>query len=270
MTGTRLTITADDYGLTDATSRAIIDVHERGIVTATSVLAVAPGIDRRLRWLEDSPALCVGVHLALVGEDPPLLSAREIPTLVDRRGAFRSSWRHLLPVLAAGRVDPQDVRRELAAQIAVVTEHTHPTHLDSHQHLHLWPSVAKVVIKLAIDQAIGTVRVPRGTHGLRARGVGVLARRLSASLDDAGLAHPERFVGLDEAGRWDAKTLIDVLQRLALGEGSVECNVHPGAIDDPDRSRFRWGYGWGVEANALVDPAVRRAVDRLGFELVGP
>ena len=98
---TPLIVTADDYGLTDATARAILTAHLDGVVTATSVLALAPGALERLAWLDDAGDLAVGVHLAVVGEDPPLLSAREIPSLVDRRGALAESWRRLVPRLAA-------------------------------------------------------------------------------------------------------------------------------------------------------------------------
>jgi predicted glycoside hydrolase/deacetylase ChbG (UPF0249 family) len=265
-----LIVTADDYGLTDATSRAIIEAHQQGMVTATSVLAVAPGIEERLRWLAEAPALSTGVHLALVGEDAPLLTAVEIPTLVDASGRFRRSWRQLLPLLAAGRVDPADVRRELGAQVEALRAHVQPTHLDSHQHLHLWPSVAAVVVELALEHGIGAVRVPRSTgRGPRARGIDALARRLAARLDAAGLAHTDRFCGLDEAGGWTSEQLVAVLASLGTAGGSVECNVHPGADVDPERSRFAWGYAWAQERAALCDPDLRRRVEQLGFVLVG-
>ena len=90
---TLLIVNADDYGLTEATSRAILDCHDHGVVTSTSVLTLAPGFDRTAAWLTDHPGLGVGVHLALVGEDPPLLSSSEIPTLVDEAGRLPISWR---------------------------------------------------------------------------------------------------------------------------------------------------------------------------------
>ena len=111
-----LIVNADDYGLTEGVSQAILEAAERGIVTSTSVLAVAPAFEAAAPALASS-ALGVGAHLALVGEDPPLLSAQEVPTLVDRSGAFSRSWRQLLPKVAAGRVDLADVRRELTAQV---------------------------------------------------------------------------------------------------------------------------------------------------------
>ena len=34
-----LIVNADDFGITEGTNRAIIDAHQRGIVTSTSLLA---------------------------------------------------------------------------------------------------------------------------------------------------------------------------------------------------------------------------------------
>lgn len=267
--GAPLVVTADDYGLTDATCRAILDAHRLGIVTATSVLAVAPGVDRRLAWLADAPALSVGVHLAVVGEDPPLLSAAEIPTLVDRRGRLARSWRALVGRAVTGRVDPADLRREFGAQVERVAAMAAPTHLDSHQHVHLWPVVGEVVVDLAVERDIGAVRVPRSNRrGPRAGRIGALADRLAARAVAAGLATTERFAGLDEAGRWSEGSLVAALGALA-GAGSAEINAHPGARADADRDRYRWGYRWGQEADALQAPSVRDAVAAHGFALTG-
>jgi predicted glycoside hydrolase/deacetylase ChbG (UPF0249 family) len=269
-TGTPLIVTADDYGLTEATSRAILRAHREGVVTATSVLVVAPGCGERLEWLRNEPGIAVGVHLALVGEDPPVLTAHEVPTLVDGRGRFASSWRTLLPRLATGSVDVHDIRRELDAQIALVADAVPVMHLDSHQHVHLWPTVAAVVVELARDYGVGRVRVPRPTRrGARRRGTAGLATRLEHRLAVAEIASTMRFRGLDEAGHWTERTLSATVADLAHGEGSVEINTHPGAPDDDERHRYRWDYGWGGELEALCDPALRRQIDASGFALTG-
>ncbi|MGH9267108.1 MAG: hypothetical protein ACRD0D_02920, partial [Acidimicrobiales bacterium] len=60
-----------------------------------------------------------GVHLAAVGEDPPLLSRSEVPTLFAGRGSpLCETWSGFLRRAVAGRVDPDDVRREFTAQLA--------------------------------------------------------------------------------------------------------------------------------------------------------
>lgn len=84
-----------------------------------------------------------------------------------------------------------------------------------------------------------------------------------------GLATTARFTGLDQAGRWTEPRLIQALRDRAGAPGSLEINVHPGAAGDPARERFAWGYGWDEERRALTSPELRRAVERLGFDLRG-
>src|SRR5262249_40178407 len=198
-----LIVNADDYGLTTGISRAILRAHGAGIVTSTSVLAVGPAFGETAPWLGDAPALGVGVHLAACGEDPPLLEAREIPTLVDARGRLAPSWRGFALALWAGRVDPGDLEREFSAQIARVAALGRPlTHLDTHQHLHLLPRVADVVVRLAQRAGIPALRVPRsGLRRLAGLGVRVLEPGLAARARAAGLRVPGAVAGFGDAGR---------------------------------------------------------------------
>ncbi len=260
-----LIVNADDYGLTEGISRGILRAHREGLVTSTSVLAVGPAFAATGPWLRDAERLGVGVHLAVVGEDPPLLTAAEIPTLVDRRGRLSSSWRAFLLRAATGRVDPADLRRELAAQLERVAGLGRPiTHLDSHQHVHLWPLVARVVIDLAKAHRIAAIRVPR-SDGRRWAGHAVngLARLLAARATAAGLRFPARFWGFDEAGRLGAADVHAALGRL---DGTGELCAHPGERDEPAR-RYAWGYRWDDELRVLTDPALRRAIAARGVEL---
>lgn len=264
-----LIVNADDYGLTPGVSRGIIRAHREGIVTSTSVLALAPAFTTTVGWLADSPQLGVGVHLAAVGEDSPLLSAAEIPTLVDRRGRLAPSWRQFLPRAAAGRIDPSDLVAEFSAQAdAVAGAGVGLTHLDTHQHLHLWPVVRTVVLGMAERLGLA-VRVTRSA----ARSpVGMVVRRLSTTLEAEArrrsIPFPHAAAGLDEAGALDRPTLVRALRRLAAAPGtSAEVGTHPGEGCDPDRHRYRWDYRWADELAALTSTAARDAVDEAGFVL---
>ena len=270
MTGRRLLIVnADDYGLTPGVSGGILEAHRHGIVTSTSVLTLAPAFATTSSWLADVPSLAVGVHLAAVGEDPPLLSAPEVPTLVDKRGRLAPSWRQFLPRAAMGRIDPDDLAREFGAQVDAVAGAGLPIgHLDTHQHVHLWPLVRGVVLDLAERLGVA-VRVTRSAArspvGVTVR---LLARRLESDARARGLRFPASAAGLDEAGALDRATLVGALDRLAAGgASSAEVGSHPGCGDDPDRQRYRWGYRWEDELAALTSPEARRAVDAGGFVL---
>lgn len=265
---TRVVVNADDLGLTAGVNRAIARAHRDGVVSSASLLAVGRAFDSAVDLLRAHPTLDVGAHLALVGEDPPLLSAREVPTLVDRQGRFPRSYRTVVARAAAGRVDPQDVRRELRAQLERIrAAGLTVTHLDTHQHLHLWPLVGDAVAELALESGIRWVRLPTS----RARGpVGVAVRRLSARLAgrlrSVGLRHPTGYAGLDEAGRMDPRAFAAALAAVA-GADPAEINVHPGEPADPDLARFRWGYEWESELRMLTDPATRAAVTVHGMRL---
>lgn len=260
-------INADDYALTTATSRAILQAHREGVVTSTSVLVLGPAFRETAAWLTHEPALGVGVHLAAVGEDPPLAAPEKIPSLCAH-GKLAPSWRTFLARALRGKIDPAHVEHEFSLQIqAVLDVGLQPTHLDTHQHLHIWPAVGEVVLRLCRRFGIPAIRVPRARRGRpQSTMVDWLGRRLGARAQAAGLRYPRQAGGFDQAGAMTKQKLVTLLQR-AVNAGSFEIAVHPGSAIDPDRARYRWGYKWSDELDALVDPDVRKAAERLGLKL---
>jgi predicted glycoside hydrolase/deacetylase ChbG (UPF0249 family) len=265
-----LVVNADDLGLTPGVCRAVQRAHADGVVTSTSVLAVGTAFEQAATTVREAGDLGVGAHLAIVGEDPPLLSAREVPTLVDRSGRFPLSYRTVVARGAAGRIDRDDVLREFRAQLERVRGIGVPvTHLDTHQHTHLWPAVGTVVEDLAREAGIGTVRLPgsrqRGPLGV---GVRLLAGRLRHRLARAGLTTTDDYAGLDEAGALDGPRFAAALQKLTdSGAATAEINTHPGEAGEACLSRFEWGYRWADELAMLTAPSTRTLVERLGWRL---
>lgn len=261
---------ADDMGLTPGVCSAVRQAHAAGVVTSTSVLAVGAAFEQAAAAVRDAGDLALGAHLAIVGEDRPLLSAREVPTLVDREGRFPLSYRTVVARGAAGRIDADDVAREFGAQLERVQGIGVPvTHLDTHQHTHLWPGVAAVVVELAREAGIRCVRLPTSRRaGPLGAGVRVLAGRLRRRLDRAGLDTTDGYAGLDEAGGLDGDRFAGALRRLTEeGAATAEINTHPGVAGEEELARFEWGYRWGEELAMLTAPATRALVDRLGWRL---
>ena len=267
-----LIVNADDYGLTTGVCRAIVRAHREGIVTSTSALALGPAFASCSTMLNDVSDLGVGVHLAVVGEDPPLLSRSEIPSLVDRDGRLPLSWRRFLPRACTGRIAVDDLRRELNAQLDVVSDALPGrtlTHLDTHQHLHLWPPFGSLVIELARERGIPAVRVTRSVgHGGRSLVVNQLGRRFAAKASAAGLRTTDVFAGFDEGGMLVTDALERTIDRVAATNAhSAEIGVHPGEDGDADLARYEWGYRWAEELDALMSAEARDAVERNGFTL---
>lgn len=265
-----LIVSADDFGLTRRVSEGIIDAHLHGVVSSTSIIAVAPAFELSAALLREVPTLGVGAHFTAVGEDPPLLSAREIPTLVDKRGNFWSTWRSFLPRAAAGRIDFDDLRREFAAQLEAITAAGLVVdHFDTHQHIHMWPAVSDVLLDLGDANDVHAIRVmrsdARGPIGITVRR---LARRLEAQLAVRHWAWTGAASGLDGAGSMGTAEMVTAIDRLAAtGASSAELASHPGLPDDPDRDRYDWNYMWDTEYRALCSETVRTSIDELGFQL---
>lgn len=268
-----LIVNADDFGLTAASARGILRAHREGIVTSVSVLALGPAVGRTAPWLRDEGGLGVGAHLAVVGEDPPLLSRREIPTLVGRSGRLPLTWSAFLARAVAGRVDPLDVEREFQAQLERLTRDfgLALTHVDTHQHVHLWPPIGRVTVALARRFRIPGVRLPSSrAPGPKGYGIRRLSRALATRIRSSGLATPDGYAGLDEAGALDLPRFLATIDTVACGSArTVEINCHPGEEGDADLARYAWDYRWGAELAALTSPELRDAVARHGFTLGG-
>lgn len=255
----RLVLNADDFGLAPAHTGRVAALRAAGRVSDVSLLAGGRAAREALASLRAAGVDGAGVHLCLVGGESPLAPADSVPSLLAG-GVFRAHWTHVLGALAAGRIRAAEVEREWEAQIAHVwASGLAVTHLDSHQHLHLHPTLFPVAARLAQRFRVPFVRAPRaddpaaavGGPGarLRARLLATLGDRARRILDAAGLPEPPRVLGLSEAGRMTAPRLHRLLDRL--GEGDFEVVLHPGEDDDVTRTHYRWGYAFREEAEAL-------------------
>lgn len=264
-----LIVSADDFGLTPGVCEGVLRAAAEGIVTSTSVLTVAPAFSGYAAALRDSD-IGVGLHVALVGEDPPLLSSSEVPSLVDRQGRLPISWRMMVRRLVLGRVDPADVSREASAQLeAACSAGLTISHLDSHQHLHVWPSMIGVFADLARTAGISAIRQPR-RHDASLLGAAFdrLSDHAARRFESEGLVSPGAVLGMKHSGLLTTGVLVALIEELrSESRGTAELITHPGLDPDPDRARYRWGYQWAQEFSALCSDEVRGALDRSGWRL---
>ena len=238
----RLVVTADDVGLHRGMTEGAIRAHKEGIVTACSISANGRDFDDAVARLRDVPSLEVGVHLTLV-EEKSLTTGKTMPR------------NHAAFVFSAKDVEP-----ELRAQIERVRHSgLRITHLNGHQHLHLWPTVFPIVTKLAVEYGIRYVRRVNdwgGRAGLgRRAAIGVLRLLGRGGTND-------RTIGVVEAGH-----LTNVEPLLDRVEGLTELVTHPGVAVD---AYPHWRYDWDSETRALCAPGLREAISTRGIALVTP
>jgi len=239
----RLIVTADDVGLHPGMTAGAIRAHREGIVTACSLVANGASFYDAVERLRDVPSLDVGVHLTLV-EERSLTGMRLPRSYVE---------------FVRDMKDRAAIERELRAQIErVLATGLRITHLNGHQHVHMWPSVFAIVSRLADEYGIGYVRRVRDRGGR-----GGIVRRLSIAALNA-LGSGGSTIGVMEAGHLTADRIIELLKHV---RGTTELVTHPGIAVD---AYPHWNYYWDAETEALCDSRVRKAVADRGIELVGP
>lgn len=219
-----------------------------------------------VRIARSTPSLGIGIHLSLVGEKC-VAPAADLGAMVDQAGSLPFSYTVFARQFMAKRFGTREIRIEIGAQIErVLSAGIHPTHIDSHQHLHMLPGVFEIVIESAVGACIPVMRVPleRGGAGprglsLRAFQTWMLSRICRARLDrvrQAGLRTADWFWGLGVSGKMNDANLMATLDRLGPGVNEIMC--HPGISDLATAERYEgWGYSWDDELAALTSERVR-------------
>lgn len=145
----KLIFNADDFGYSYGVNYGIIESHLRGVLTSTTLLAEMPGFDHAVALAKAHPTLGIGVHLALTCGRPSIDGQR---TLVEKNGDFHnlSFYKQDDTVL-----DEDEVYAEWKMQIEkVIKAGIHPTHLDSHHHVHTFKNLENVFVRLAREYGL--------------------------------------------------------------------------------------------------------------------
>ena len=274
----RLIVNADDFGLHEAVNRGIYQSHSEGIVTSTSLMAGGAAFDDAVAIKRRCPKLDVGIHLTLVG-GRPVAPVQRIPSLVDEQGQFCSSYPVFLARYLQGIIRLADVEQELTAQIEQIKQAgLNPTHLDSHQHLHVVPGISDLVLSLARHYSIRAIRIPAeplfffggifpsvgrvvGRNGLTA-----LATYFRHRAVAAGFSVTDHFFGMLAGGQMQESALSEILE--SLPDGVSEIMVHPGEKDEALAAQYSWGYHWDDELQALCSAGVKQTVREQKIQLI--
>ena len=272
----QLIVNADDLGLTPAVNRGVVRAFQDGIVTSASLLVTGSAFEDAVALAQQNPKLDVGLHLALV-EERAVLGPDVLPTLVDETGRFPRTSAEFIQRTILGGISWHEVEQEVAAQIALFQKTgLRLSHLDSHQHLHMFPPVFQIVRRLAswmdnvwIRNSAGPWRKPSHVRlGRWIQQIGLNLTCLSArALHGSSLPEmPDGMYGFDVGGCLTPSALEQILRRIP--DGLYELICHPGEDDADTRRRYsHWGYQWAEELKALTAPETQVVLKEHGITL---
>src|SRR4051794_6251314 len=163
-------------------------------------MANGEAFDDAVRLARETPTLDIGCHLVLV-QGSSLVTGRPLP----------ETPREVVAALVRRRLD---VYAELRAQIEkIIRAGISPSHLDSHKHTHIVPSVFKVVIRLKQDFRMPFVPVPLARPGPSGKFSYRLAEPLYRRMGDrSGVGMTVSFIGIRLNGALDEGSLTRALE----------------------------------------------------------
>ena len=272
----RLIVNADDFGLTPGVNRGIVRAFQHGIVTSASLLVTGSAFEDAVALARDLPALNVGLHLALV-EEQAVLPPEALPTLVDKTRRLPGTKGEFFKRALLGRISWDEVEREIAAQIARFQQTgLRLSHLDSHQHLHMFPPVFQIVTRLTrgmdhvwIRNSAGPWRKLPGVRTgqwFRRVGLNMACLWVRRSHDPPSLRMADGMYGFEAGGSLSRSALEQILREIP--DGLYELSCHPGEGDKETCTRYgHWGYRWAEELEALTAPETRSLLQEQKIEL---
>jgi predicted glycoside hydrolase/deacetylase ChbG (UPF0249 family) len=189
-----LIVNADDFGLSPGINAGIIEAHQRGILTSSSLMVRWPAARDAAAYARAHPELCVGLHLDL-GE----------------WNFVNEEWQLTYQVV------PPDDALAVAQEIAHQLEQFHhlmgrsPAHLDSHQHVHQSEPVRSLCLK-------------------QAQALGIVLRGISPEVHYCGDFYGQSDKGYPCPDAISVEGLLKVLRRLPAGFTELGC--HPAKAVD--------------------------------------
>jgi predicted glycoside hydrolase/deacetylase ChbG (UPF0249 family) len=226
----RLIVNADDFGRSHGVNRGIVETHERGIVTSTSLMVFRPGAREAATYARAHPGLSTGLHIEL----PPNWHRW-------RRKRAEGEWSE---IVSRSLVEQLSEFRTLVGR--------EPTHLDSHRHAHRHEPLRSMALELAHD-----LGVPLRELDPRIQFCGAFYGQTYGGL--RRMKPNPRAISREG--------LAETLARV--GPGVTELCCHPGYADDLDSRPRQEPYRRErtQEIHTLCNPEVRRDVERLGLIL---
>jgi predicted glycoside hydrolase/deacetylase ChbG (UPF0249 family) len=264
-----LIVNADDFGISEKINEGIITAHKEGIVSSTTLMANSPCFESSVKILKKNRLLGVGIHLNLTDGEALDKSLEQI----SGRAGFLSSAN--IKLALNRKINLCEVESEFRAQIIRVQEsRLEITHLDSHKHVHTFPGIQNIVLKLAKEFNITKIRVPYDMSPLNSLIfskqfpkrvlINYLSRRFKAKTRRLGIDSADKFFGILETGNLDFKRLTRVIEALPNGVSEIMC--HPGYFDPTIGGSLIASRV--IELNALTHPKIKEVIKRRGIHLI--
>ena len=266
-------LNADDFGMSKAFNRAVLDGYHNGFLTSASLCANGKAFNAAVNEIiPECPNLGLGVHLNII-EGRSLTKA---PLLTNKRGKFNNGF---LSILLKSHDESflNQVEFEFRTQIETVMNYAKVDHIDSHVHTHSIPNLFKITAKLAKEYNIPYIRtqyeemyfVPSIRKHLNLKYSPNILKILLLNyftsinkkvVEEYGLKTNDNLIGVGYTGLMDDLT-IEYGLRAIEDSHITEALIHPCHYATSNKNQHY------TEFLITQNKALKDKIARLGFEI---
>lgn len=263
-------LNADDFGMSNAFNKAVLDGYNNGFLTSASICANGEAFEAAVNEIiPECPNLSTGVHLNVI-EGQSLLNNEK----------FKNGYLKLI-YLSNDSAFLEQIEREFRLQIERVLKYTKADHLDSHVHVHAIPKIFELTCKLAKEYGIKQVRtqfekfyiVPDIKKHLNIKYPPNILKILLLNhftfhsnrklIEQYDLKTNDYILGVGYTGMMDEKTIYHGLCAIKE-DAAVEALIHPCNFTEPKMRNNPHQKEFMITQNMDL----KDKIQRLGFEIV--
>jgi hopanoid biosynthesis associated protein HpnK len=272
-------INGDDFGFSHGVNQSIIQAHQNGILTSTSLMVTGSAFNSAVNLAKENPNLGVGLHLVLCcGKS--VLPPQEIPNLVNPNGYFSDN-----PTLAGLRYQfnsktHSELKKEIKAQLEKFQQTgLKLSHVDGHLHLHCHPVILNILCELAPEFDIKYIRLPYEelSFTLNIDSTNIVQKIIwngvfrqlrqygEKLLTSHKINYLSRVYGLLQTSRISESYLLDLIPQITAN--LIEIYAHP-AINIQGEAKNGPENSGEVELHALCSKKCKDMLSSKGFQLI--
>lgn len=278
MSNKKFILNADDFGMSKAFNKAVLEGYNNGFLTSASLCANGEAFDAAVNdIIPECSNLGVGVHLNII-EKQSLQDFTKTSMLTNLHGEFNHGFIKLMN-LSKNPLFLEQVEKEFRLQIEKVLNYTKVDHLDSHVHVHAIPEIFEITCKLAKEYGIKQVRtqfekfylipdfkkhlnLKYPPNILKVMLLNFLSVQNKGIIEQYGLQTNDYIIGVGYTGLMDDKTLYHGLSQIKE-DAVVEALIHPCSFTDAKLQKSQHQTEFKITQNMDL----KDKIQRLGFEI---
>lgn len=269
MSNKKFILNADDFGMSKAFNKAVLDGYHSGFLTSSSICANGREFDAAVNEIiPECPNLGIGVHINII-EGNSLLNNEK----------FTNSYLQLM-YFSSNPPFMEKIEKEFRVQIEKVLKYSEVDHLDSHVHVHAIPKIFELTCKLAKEYNIKQVRtqfekfyfVPSikkhininyPPNILKVLLLNTFTLKNKELIKQYGLQTNDYIIGVGYTGLMDDATINHGLCAITDENTVVEAIIHPcNFVNGMHKNQHQ------TEFMITQNMDLKDKIQRLGFEIV--